>query len=145
MTKIASPLFKFITKDCEFKWSSDCPKAFGTLKEKIFEAPILRGPNWKLTFHFSADALDTTLGFLLGKKYLVPYAIYCTSKTLAPTELNYIVTENEFLVVIHAINKFKHYINGYEAFVHTYHFLIRYLMNKPISNGRITIWLLLLQ
>ena len=44
-TKIASQLFKFITKDCEFNWNSDCHLAFETLKEKISEAPILRGPN----------------------------------------------------------------------------------------------------
>ena len=50
-TKIASPLFKFLTKDCEFNWNYDCQFAFETLKTKISEAPILRGPNWKLPFH----------------------------------------------------------------------------------------------
>jgi len=55
------------------------------------------------------------------------------------------VTEKEFLAVVHAINKFRHYITGYETFVHTDHSAIRYLMNKPVTNGRITRWLLLLQ
>ena len=76
---------------------------------------------------------------------MAPYAIYYTSKNLTPTELNYTVTEKEFLVVVHAINKFRHYITGYETFVHKYHSAIRYLMNKPITNGRVTRWLLLLQ
>eukprot|EP00253_Pinus_taeda_P004209 PITA_04209 len=111
-TKIASPLFKLLTKDCKFKWDPGCQSAFETLKTRIFEAPILRGQNWKLPFHISIDALDTALGALLGKKYLVPYAIYYTSKNLTPTELNYTVTEKEFLVVVHAINKFRHYITG---------------------------------
>ena len=62
-----------------------------------------------------------------------------------PTKLNYTVTEKEFLAVIYAINKFHHYIIGYEVFVHTYHSTIQYLMNKPITNGRITRWLLLCQ
>ena len=44
-TKIASPLFKLLTKDCEFKWNPDFQLAFETLKTKISEAPILRGPN----------------------------------------------------------------------------------------------------
>ena len=60
-------------------------------------------------------------------------------------EINYIVTEKKFLAVIYAINKFIHYINGYEFFVHTDHSSITYIMNKPITNGRITRWLLLLQ
>ena len=82
---------------------------------------------------------------MLGKKDLTPYAIYYTSKNLTPTELNYTVTEKEFLVVVHAVKKFRHYITSYETFVHTDHFSIRYLMNKPVTNGRITRWLLLLQ
>ena len=64
---------------------------------------------------------------------------------MTPTELNYTVTEKEFLVVFHAINKFRHYITNYKTFVHIYHSEIRCLMNKPITNGRITIWLLMLQ
>jgi hypothetical protein len=46
---------------------------------------------------------------------------------------------------MHAINKFRHYITGYETFIHTDHYVIKFLMNKPITNGRITRWLLLLQ
>jgi hypothetical protein len=49
------------------------------------------------------------------------------------------------LAVVHAIKKFRHYITGYEVFVHTDHSAIRFLMNKPITNGRVTRWLLLLQ
>eukprot|EP00253_Pinus_taeda_P030628 PITA_30628 len=144
-TKIAPPLFKLLTKDCEFNCNPNCQLAFETLKTKISKAPILRGPNWKLPFHISTDASDTTLGVVLGQKDLIPYAINYTSKNLTPTELNYTVTEKEFLVVVHAINKFRHYITGHETFVHTNHSPIRYLMSKPITNGSVTRWLLLLQ
>ena len=47
--------------------------------------------------------------------------------------------------MIFAINKFRHYIIGYEVFVHTDHSAIKYLMNKPLTSGRVTRWLLLLQ
>ena len=47
--------------------------------------------------------------------------------------------------MVHAINKFRHYITDYPTFVHTDHSAIRYLMNKPIAPRRITRWLLLLQ
>jgi len=73
------------------------------------------------------------------------YAIYYIIKNLSSAELNYIVTEKEFLAVIFAINKFRHYITGYEVFVHTDHSAIKYLMNKPLTSGRVTRWLLLLQ
>eukprot|EP00253_Pinus_taeda_P025950 PITA_25950 len=111
-TKIASPLFKLLTKDCEFKWDADYQTTFETLKTRISEEPILRGPNWKLPFHISIDVSDTALGAVVGQKDLVPYAIYYTS---------------------------------YETFIHTDHSAIRYLMNKPVTDGRVTRWLLLLQ
>ena len=81
----------------------------------------------------------------MGQKDVIPYAIYYTSKNLTPSELNYIVTKKEFLVVFHAINKFRRYITGYETFFHTDHSAIRYLMNKSITNGRVIRWLFLLQ
>ena len=64
---------------------------------------------------------------------------------MIPSELNYTDTEKEFLAVVYSINKFCHYITNYEVFVHTYHSTIIFLMNKPITNGRVTQWLLLLQ
>ena len=60
------------------------------------------------------------------------------------SELKYTVTEKEFLVVIYVINKFRHYITGYQVLLYTDHSAITYLANKPITNGRITRWLLLL-
>ena len=120
--------------------------AFEHLKQKLLETPILRGPNWSLPFHSSMDASNFALGAVLGQKEnQVHYAIYFISKNITPIELNYTVTEKEFLAMVHAINKFRHYITRYEVFVHTYHLEIRFLMNKSITNGRITRWLLLLQ
>lgn len=51
-TKVASPLFKLLTKEDEFHWDDECQVAFDTLKENISSAPILRVPNWKCLFIF---------------------------------------------------------------------------------------------
>lgn len=95
-TKIASPLFKLLTNNCEFNWNPHCQLAFETLKARISESLILRGPNRKLPFQISTDASDTDLGVVLGQKDLIPYAIYYTSKNLTPTKLNYTITERNF-------------------------------------------------
>jgi hypothetical protein len=55
------------------------------------------------------------------------------------------MTEKDLLIVVHAINKFKHYLTWYECFVHIYHASIIYLMNKPNMNGRIIRWFMLLE
>lgn len=144
-TKVTSSLFRLLTKEYEFHWNDECQATFDTLKEKISSAPVLRGPDWKFPFHISTDASYSAIGSVLGEKEdSVTHAIYYVSENLTPAELNYTVTKNKFLAVIYAINKFRHYMMSYEVFVHTDHFAIQYLMNKPITNGRITRWLLLL-
>jgi len=108
--------------------------------------PILRGPNWALPFHSHVDASHKAIGEALGQvEEKFPYAIYFISKNLSKVELNYIVTKKELLAVVHSLNKFRHYIIGYQIFVHTNHATIKYLMNKPNVNARIIRWLLLLQ
>ena len=133
-------------KDVQFSWNDACQTAFTKLKNRLSTAPILRGPNWALPFHISSDASDTAIGLVLGQQDgQAPYAIYYISKNLAPAELNYTVTEKEFLAIVYSINKFRHYITGYPTFVHTDHSAIKYLMKKSITNARTTRWLLLLQ
>eukprot|EP00253_Pinus_taeda_P013423 PITA_13423 len=133
-------------KNAKFKWTDDCETAFNKLKHQLSTTPILRGADWALPFHISSDASDTAIGAVLGQEENnLPYAIYFISKNMTPAELNYTVTEKEFLAVIYAINKFRHYITGYTTFVHIDHSAIKYLMNKSITNARVTRWLLLLQ
>jgi len=144
--KLASPLFGLLGKDAEFIWTDNCQEALDALKGKLISTPILRGPNWALLFHIHANALNkairATLGQVEGK---LPYAIYFVSKNLSKAELNYTVTEKELLAVVHSLNKFRHYIIGYQTFMHIDHASIRYLMNKPNVNACIIRWLLLLQ
>ena len=133
-------------KDVEFVWKGKCEQAFLMLKKFVTTIPILRGPNLELPFHIATNAFDIVVGDVLGQlEENKPYAIYYISKNLTPTELNYTITEKEFLAVVHVINKFGHYITGYQVFIHTNHAAIRFLMKKPVTNGRVTRWLLLLQ
>ena len=73
------------------------------------------------------------------------FFIYYISKSLHGPELNYTITKKELLVVVYALNKFRHYVIGYPIFVHTDHSAIRYLMKKPVVSSRLARWLLLLQ
>ncbi|XP_059068671.1 uncharacterized protein LOC131859137 [Cryptomeria japonica] len=133
-------------KDVVFSWTPECQEAFETIKTKLVTTPVLRGPNWELPFHIHTDASDASMGAVLGQKEdNLFYSIYYINKNFTREEINYTVTEKEFLAVVYAINKFRHYIIGYKVFVHTYHSAIRFLMNKPMVTGRVIRWLLLLQ
>jgi hypothetical protein len=93
-TSLATPLFKLLSKEAEFKWDDECQIYFEILKYKLSTTPVLRGPNWSLPFHICMDASDIALGAVIGQREnQIPYAIYFVSKNLSPTEVNYTVTE----------------------------------------------------
>ena len=132
-------------KDVQFVWNEACQTSFVKIKEKLSTAPILRGPNWALPFHISSDASDTTIEAVLGQHDgQAPYAVYYIRKNLALAELNYTVAEKAFLAIVYSIKKFRHYITGYPTLVHTDKSAIKYLMNKLVTNSRVTRWILLL-
>jgi hypothetical protein len=135
-----------LTGNVEFWWSEKCVVALAGLNKMISTKPVLRGPNWKIPFHISIDASDIAIGIVLGQEEdKKPYTIYFIINIINLDELNYTVIENEFLVVIHVINKFRHYITCYPVILYTNHSGIRFLANKPITNVWVTRWLLLLQ
>lgn len=71
------------------------------------------------------------LGAILGKKKeKLFYLIYYTSKALNGHKRNYIVTEEELLVVMYAFEKFRVYLLGTKVVVHTNHSSLQYLMAK---------------
>ena len=80
---------------------------FVKFNEKLSAAPIIRGPNWALPFHISSNTSDTAIGAVLGQQDgQEPYAVYYISKNLALAELNYTITEKDFLSIVYSINKF---------------------------------------
>lgn len=94
-------------KDVDFLWIGKFEQAFLKLKCCLSIALVLRGPNWELSFHIATNAFDIDVGVVLGQlEDNKPYVIYYKSKNLTPAELNYTVTEKEFLAVVHTINKF---------------------------------------
>lgn len=130
----------------DFIWTDKCDIVFEELKRLVSIALVLWGLNWDLPFQISSDASDTAIRAVLGQEEdRKPYVIYYISKNLTPTELNYTMTEKEFLAVIYAINKCRHSIIGYPVVLYTDHSIIKYLANKPITNGRVTRWLIILQ
>jgi len=92
ISRIAFPLFQLLTKDAEFLWTNECEEAFAKIKELICQAPILRGPNWELSFHIHTDASHIEIGAVLGQQEEnKSYVVYYVSKNLTPIELNYTV------------------------------------------------------
>ena len=49
-SKIASPLYKLLTKEAEFSWTSKFNEAFLQLKKFLTIALVLQGPDWIYLF-----------------------------------------------------------------------------------------------
>jgi len=73
------------------------------------------------------------------------HLIHFASKQLTSAKKNYTMIEQEGLVVIFSLKKFRHYLLGYNAKIVTDHKALTYLINKPNPSGRLARWLLLME
>ena len=102
-------------------------------------------PDWNIEFEIMCDANDFAMGAVLGQKYEKVFkAIYYASKTFNDAEENYSTTEKEMLAIVFACEKFRPYILGSHAVIHTDHAAIKYLMAKKEAKARLIRWVLLL-
>ena len=82
-SKLSKPLCELLAKDAKFLWDDICQRSFEQLKQFLTTSPIVRSPNWKLSFEVMCDASDFAIRVVLGQREDgKPYVIYYTSKTL---------------------------------------------------------------
>ena len=90
------------------------------------------------------DALDYTVGAILGRVDKKPHVIYYANHTLNYAQLNYTVTEKEFLAMIFGFEKFRPYLIGSHVIVYTDHSTLKHLLSKKDAKPRPVRWILLL-
>ena len=106
-SKIAKPLYKLFEKDAKFAWDNDYQESFEELRSHLTTAPIVRAPNWQLSFEVMCDASDLAIGAVLGQREgRKPYVVYYARKTLNEAQRNYTTTEKELLAGVYALDKF---------------------------------------
>ncbi|XP_015170838.1 uncharacterized protein [Solanum tuberosum] len=115
---------------------------YRSLREKLVSTPVIISPDWFESFEVICDASGLALGQKRNKLF---HPIYYASKTLNSAQRNYIVTEPELLMVVYAYEKFRAYLLGTTAIVHTDHAALHYLMAKKDAKPRFIRWVLLLQ
>jgi hypothetical protein len=73
------------------------------------------------------------------------HSIAFTRRKLSESKQNYNTIEREGLAMVYALQKFEHYLLGKKFKMFTNHSNLKYLFNKPVLGGRISLWLLLFQ
>jgi len=132
--RINTPLEYLINKYEEFHWTKNYDKSFDLLKEKLRTTPILTYPNSHIEFHVHIDASVVSLGVILAQhgEGTLAHPVYFTSHKLSQVELKYTATKREWLAMVYALQKFRHYLLGIHFNFFTDHYNLKYLVNKPM-------------
>jgi len=135
----ASPLYKCTN---EYTWGQPQQEAFDKLKISVTTAPVLRIADYNKSFEVFCDASDLGLGAVLIQD---GHPIAYESKIFSPAEINYSTMEKELLAVIHALKKWRIYLDGGRPFiVYTDNMAVSFLNSKQNLSRREARWLDLL-
>ena len=66
-SQIATPITRLLAKDVPFEFDDECLESFNILKKALTSAPIIQPPDWSLPFEIMCDAIDYTVGAVLGQ------------------------------------------------------------------------------
>ena len=112
-------------KGVKFEWTPECQSAFEALKSLATSYPTLAQPDPNKLFEVEVDASNFATGAALMQRddqnKAHPIA-YC-SKTLNQAERGYNIYNKELLVVLHALQHWRHYLADakHQVVVHTDH------------------------
>ena len=124
-----APLTKLTQKNVPFIWTSECQSCFDWLKACLQQPPVLALPDFDQQFEVRTDASSSGVGAVLMQGWR-PLAYENAAFALA--ERNYTVGEQELLVVVSALKKWRSYL---EVAIHpvrivTDHMPLTYLPTK---------------
>jgi hypothetical protein len=160
---LARPLYNLLQgapkKGTPIEWTDDCEQAFLNLKSRLTSPKLLAHPvPWRL-FVIDTDASNDTIGAVLqqsqeahgskegenkGDDLRFEYkekdlrTIAFESRRMTATEQRYSAQEREMLAVVHALQKFRGYIEGSAILVRTDHESLKYVLSQKNPGRRLT-------
>ncbi|KAK6162053.1 hypothetical protein DH2020_001894 [Rehmannia glutinosa] len=117
--EISRPLTQLLKKD-NFHWSTKAEQAFNTLKNAMTTAPVLALPDFQQPFILETDASGTVL---------------------CPRNQALSIYEREFLAILMAIQRWKHYLQGHKFIIRTDQQALKYLLEQKVMNPMQQKWM----
>jgi len=141
----ARPLFDLTCSEQVWTWSGREQTAFEDLKMAVTTAPVLMSPQDSEPFRVEADSSDFATGAVLSQQSTAdgkwhPVAFY--SKSLSSVERNYEIHDKEMLAIIHALEEWRHFLEGatHPVEIWTDHKNLKYFMTAKKLNRRQARW-----
>ncbi|KAJ4754640.1 polyprotein [Rhynchospora pubera] len=128
---ISKPLTDQLKKN-GFKWNDEAQRAFELLKKAMTEAPVLTLPDFTQPFIVETDASATGIGAVLmqGRN---PIAYFSQSLGIKNQGLS--TYEKEFLALLSAVKKWRHYLEGNCFTIRTDQISLKHLLEQRIHSA----------
>jgi transposase InsO family protein len=145
-SRVCKPLTDQLKEGGKFcKWDSLCAQAFGELRRRFTEAPILRHFDPTLQAIMETDASDYAIGAILSQRFPDDDKIHPTaflSKKMDSAQINYEVHDKELLAIVLAFKTWKRYLEGakHQVLIYTDHKNLEYFSTTKILNRRQARW-----
>jgi len=127
MTKPLTNLLRYKT----FQWSPEAQIAFDKVKVAMTRAPILALPNFQATFTIETDACQDGIGAVLMQQ---GRPIAYLSKALGEKHKALSIYEKEFLALIMAVERWRHYLQRQEFLIVIDHKSLAYLNEQNLHS-----------
>lgn len=126
---ISKPLTRLLKKDT-FVWNEEATKAFEALKRAMTTTPVLVLPDFTKTFIVETDASGFGMGAVLMQG---GRPIAYLSKAFGPKNMGLSIYEKEFMAMLLAINKWKHYLQGNHFIIKSDQLSLKHLLDQKLS------------
>ena len=148
-SNVVAPLTTLTRKNFPWEWETPQQAAFTTLLSHFQSAPVLHLPDIQQLFVVMTDASLLASGGVLMQRDdngdLHPCAYL--SQTFSPAECNYDIYDRELLAVIHALDHWRHYLQGtpHPVTLLTDHKNLTYFRQPQKLSCRQARWMMFLQ
>ena len=145
--KISRPLNNLTRKGVVFHMGELELQSFESLKRAMSQAPVIAHFNPGFETIIQTDASLFGWGFVISQVNSttgLEHPVAIESGSFSPAELNYTVTEKEFLAIVHAFRRKRHLLLQVYSIILTDHLNLTYWMEPRELNGRQARWVDLL-
>ncbi|XP_039020842.1 uncharacterized protein LOC120152769 [Hibiscus syriacus] len=126
---ISRPLTQLLKKD-GFQWTAAAYTTFEDLKLAMCSAPVLALPDFSKTFYLETDASSRGIGAVLAQEGR-PIASLSQALSLKNSSLS--IYEKEYLVILLAVSKWRHYLESKPFIIKTDHEPLKFLLEQKLT------------
>ena len=128
LSELCEPLRRLTHKGVEWSWSTEQEKAFGSVKQAVTSAPILRYFNSSEPFEGQGDASANGIGFVLMQN---DQPVSYLTRALTTSERNYSQIEKELLAQVFGVERHHQYVYGQKVMLWSDHKPLETICKKP--------------